>query len=324
MGYMIIICTDQTMASAEALNNLFHNHGLQTRVVPHAVVAEQDWTIRNCACLMILFSGEDADWASAEVKGVIQYRKPILPVQIRQIAGHDTTEPGEDVLLRVARRLVDDPPAFANVNGGQHPAPDAAPKQIEVIVWSPVNTAVYLNDKQHLVMQIDHNTGFDYQYTDIMVQGMFKLIFVAKGFEKEVVFDAGQINRKLEYRLHKILSAQEIQDSYDRKEAVDRIRNNPTAYALDQLACVGTAEDIPLLQETLKKLSSLNAEDLHGTYLMACCAVALGKLALRFDCPQAADQVSAVYETCLAKSKYGYLVSSVLEELKQQKNAGQE
>ncbi len=49
-------------------------------------------------------------------------------------------------------------------------------KQIELTVWSLVNTDVYyLNDKENLVFKIDHNSGYDYMYGDIYVFQKFKL-----------------------------------------------------------------------------------------------------------------------------------------------------
>ncbi len=189
-------------------------------------------------------------------------------------------------------------------------------KNIELTIWSPVNTDVFLNDKNHLVMRVDHNSGFDYQFNSINVSGAFNLIFVANGFEKMVSFDAASIEDRLEYRLQAILSKQEIRDSYNREEAIEQINIEPTAYAFEQLAEKGTSEDVDLLISLLTNLTNNNNNDVtHDNYLIATCAKALGKLAIKYNRLDDIAFVLDVYANYEAKSSYGWMFDSIVKVL---------
>lgn len=188
-------------------------------------------------------------------------------------------------------------------------------KNIVLTVWSPVNTDVFLNDKNHLVMRIDHNSGFDYKFNSINVFGAFNLIFVANGFEKTISFDATSIEDRLEYRMQAILSKKEILDSYNREEAIKQIEIEPTAYAFEQLSGKGISEDVDLLISILTNLTNNNSEVQHDNYLVATCAKALGKLAVKYKRLDDIVFVLDVYENYEAKSSYGWMFDSIVKVL---------
>ena len=165
-------------------------------------------------------------------------------------------------------------------------------------------------------MRIDHNTGFDYKHNSINVSGEFELIFVSKGFEKIVSFNANSIDKKIEYHLGSILSKKEINDSYDRDEAFEQLKEESTAYAYKQLLKVGIPEDVSILIEELNKLSQISVKNQHTNYLIATCASALGALAIKFNMLEKVKFISEMYENYEAKSSYGYMFNAILEKLK--------
>ena len=190
------------------------------------------------------------------------------------------------------------------------------PKNIQLYVWSPVNTDVYLNDKKHLIMSIDHNSGFDYAHNSINVYGTFELIFVSKGFEKIVAFNANETDDRLEYHLNAILREKEIRASYDRMEAIEQIKENATVYAYKQLSVIGTVDDICLLLNELGRLLSISAKSHHDNYLIANCFSAVGALAIKFEKLKDMKILIKVYDNYEAKSSYGWMMEPIVEKIR--------
>lgn len=269
------------------------------------------------------------DWVRQEIRHALKTKKNIIPIMLDGFTFPKKLTPDiEDVMRcnairfhmdffdgvidKIVERLSSTAPEKMTAT---HSIPSSPAKDISLTVWSPVNTNVYLNDKQHFVMKIDRNTGFDYRQNHLYARGTFQLIFVSKGFERTVSFDADALNGRLEYRLHAILSEKEILASYDRLDALDQIKEKATAYAFEQLATVGIAEDIFLLLEELKKLLSAPSRDRHTNYLIATCTRTLGTLALKFDRLKDVRILVDVYDIFEEKSSYGWMMEPIVKAL---------
>ena len=345
MGYAFISYSTRNQSLADAMRDLLKDCGIETWMAPGDIPAGSKYAqvinraVKNCSCFVLMLS-EDAQnsvWVAKEVERAVNYRRPIIPVQLENVVLNDEFElyistdqvvaiqkidkDTQEIksLLSSIRNFVGEPELDAdkdNVISKKDGSPQTKAKNIELTIWSPVNTDVFLNDKNHLVMRIDHNSGFDYKFNSINVSGSFNLIFVANGFEKTILFDSATIEDKLEYRLQAILSKKEIHDSYNREEAIEQIEIDPTAYAFEQLSEKGISEDVDLLISTLMNLTSKNASDgQHDNYLIATCAKALGKLAVKYKRLDDIVFVLDVYENYEAKSSYGWMFDSIVKVL---------
>lgn len=344
MGYAFISYSTKNQPLADAMHDLLKDCGIDTWMAPGNIPAGSKYAqvinraVKNCACFILMLS-EDAQnsvWVAKEVERAVNYRKPIIPVQLENVALNDEFElyiSTDQVvaiqridketreikgLLSSIRNFVsksgldtDDESAIDRKDG----TTQTKAKNIELTVWSPVNTDVFLNDKNHLVLRIDHNTGFDYKLNSINVSGEFNLIFVANGFEKTISFDAATIEDRLEYRLQAILSNKEIRDSYKREEAIEQLGIEPTTYAFEQLSEKGLNEDVDLLISVLTNLTNNNCDVQHDSSLVATCAKALGKLAVKYKRLDDIVFVLDVYENYKAKSSYGWMFDSIVKAL---------
>lgn len=182
-------------------------------------------------------------------------------------------------------------------------------KLIDLTISSPVNVSVYYNSKSTLLMAIDLNTGISYDNKQFMSEDTFKLIFVSKGFEKSIKFIAKPADgpATYEFDLGTKLSLEEIINSYDRDSALDYIATNPNAYAYEQLQSVGEEIDVELLHNELIRLSTVENSDNHNDYLIACCALSLGKNAIKYEKYEELDLIRNVYVNYGAKDDYGYI-----------------
>lgn len=343
MGYAFISYSTRNQFLADAMRDLLKDCGIETWMAPGDIPAGSKYAqvisraVKNCACFILMLS-EDAQnsiWVAKEVERAVSYRRPIIPVQLENVVLNDEFElyistdqvvaiQKVDKETKEIKSLLSSIRNFVGEHGSDTDDESATGKKdgtiqtkaknIELTVWSPVNTDVFLNDKNHLVMRIDHNSGFDYKFNSINVSGAFNLIFVANGFEKTISFDAASIEDRLEYRLQAILIKKEILNSYNREEAIEQIEIEPTAYAFKQLSEKGISEDVDLLISILKNLVSNNSNQ-HDNYLVATCAKALGKLAVKYKRLDDIVFFLDVYENYEAKSSYGWMFDSIVKVL---------
>lgn len=183
-------------------------------------------------------------------------------------------------------------------------------KLIDLTISSPVNVSVFYNTKSTLLMSIDLNTGANFENIQFMTEDTFKLIFLAKGFEKTIKFIAkpSEGPATYEFDLSTMLSQEEIVKSYDRESALSYIANGePNAYAFEQLQSVGELSDVETLHNELVRLTSIEDADKHNDYLIACCALALGKNATKFEKNEEFDLIREVYQNYGSKDNYGYI-----------------
>ncbi len=354
MGYAFISYSSKNLSSANAILELFKKYNIDTWMAPNDIPVGSKYALvinralKNCSCLVLLLTSDaqNSRWVAKEVERAINYGKVIIPIKLDDIELNDEFDfyLSTDQIIAVqkiddnteeTKQILDSVKAHTQMQCESkslaapqptHTSSDTenlkkasettyASKKIELIVWSPVNTDVYLNDKKHLVMKIDHNSGFDYKHNSINVSGEFQLIFISKGFEKTVNFDADSIDKRLEYRLYAILSKKEITASYDRDEALEQISEYATAYAYKQLSKVGTSEDIELLVKELVRLSSIQPKDHHTNYLIAVCTSAVGELAIKNNRLEDIVIILDIYENYEAKSSYGYIMEPTVKNL---------
>ena len=344
MGYAFISYSTKNQASADAMRELFTKHNIDTWMAPYDIPAGSEYAevlydaLTGCSCLVLMLTdiSQNSQWVKKEVNIAITNGKTVIPVKLedvelnssmklylndQQIVPVHVIEENSEEIQKVLNSVINLTGETKKSNANTEPPSlmetglASVSKRIELTIWSPVNTDVYLNDKRHLIMRIDHNTGFDYKFNSINVSGEFELIFVSKGFEKVVAFDAASIDDRLEYRLNAILSKKEITQSFDRCEAVEQISEEATAYAYNQLAKVGTTEDIQLLLEELNRLTSIESKDQHINYLIATCVSALGELAVKFNMLDKVECIVQVYESYEAKSSYGYMFDPIVKKI---------
>lgn len=340
MEYAFISYSTKNQSSADAMRDLFVGNGIKTWMAPGDIPAGSKYAkvinraVKECACFILVLS-EDAQnsvWVAKEVERAVNYRKPIIPVQIENVVLHDEFELyiSTDQIIEVQKidhdsdeikKLLASVTSLTGFvesvkNSDEHSVRlPSLSKSIKLTIWSPVNTDVFLNDKKHLVMRIDQNSGFDYKSNGIVVSDDFDLIFTSHGFEKRIAFEIGSIDDRLDYRLQAILSRSEIVASYDRDEAINQISEEATAYAFKQLSYTGTVDDVQLLKAELLRLSTLKSKKPHINYLIATYAEALGLLASRYDCLNEVSIIADIYDTYEAKSSYGYMFDSIVNEL---------
>lgn len=340
MSRVFISYSTKNQSVADSMYYLLKDLGIEAWMAPNDIPAGSKYAevinraIKSCSCFLLMLSkdAQNSVWVAKEVERAVNYRKPIIPIQIEDITLNDEFElyistnqiiaiqkidKDENEFRRLLSRirsLVDESEIDDVSFSKDTMYPHTKTKNIKLTVWSPVNTDVFLNDKHHLVMRIDNNSGFEYAYNSINVSRPFNLIFVAKGFEKTISFDIDAIGDHLEYRLQAILSKKEIYDSYSREEAIEQINIEPTGYAIEQLSQKGTIEDVDLLITVLKKLAK--NKDYHNNYLTAKCANALGELAIKYERVDDIIFILDIYEVYEAKSSFGWMFEPIIKILK--------
>ena len=337
MGYVFISYSSKNIELAKKIKKLLNDNQIKTWMAPADIPVGKKYAqvincaIKDCDSFLLVLSkdAQASNWVSKEVERAINNQKIIIPVRIDDVILNDEFEFYISETQGIAINDLDDTSVKEKLlatmtNSAESETraqPVGKPKQtrarsnsIELTVWSPVNTDVYLNNKNNLVLQIDRNTGFNYRFNHIAVSGEFNLIFVSHGFEKIVSFDADSIDERLDFRLQPILTKQEIIASYDRDEAISQLCDEPTAYAFEQLSFAGEKEDIQLLKSELLKLSSLKSKDGNEYYLIATCAKALGRLASRYNCLEEIVFIRDIYNDYNYEG-YKYMFNNVLKDL---------
>lgn len=339
--YAFISYSSQDRPSADLLRGLLLERGVSCWMAPYDVPPGSKYAhvindaLERCACLVLLLTqaAQQSQFVEREVERAMTYGKPIIPVELEPVelnSGFKFYLGNRQIIpLPQLRR---EAPAFQHLVDGicRHlpapPPPPPAPRtpqlqSCEITVFSPVNTQVFLEDRDHLLMTIDRNSGFDYRFATALVPPEFTLLFAARGFEKRASFQTPE-DRALQFNLNAVLSREEILACYSREEALARLAADPTAYAFEQLAAVGREEDLPALLDCLDRLRGETAPGGSASYRLARAAEALGQLALRYRAFRCLPVLSAVYETFPAKSSYGYLIRPVLERLRAAAGAG--
>lgn len=337
-NYVFISYSSQNQQMADSVRLLLIEQGISCWMAPYDIPAGSRYAyvindaLENCSGLVLLLTkaSQESQFVEREIERAITYKKPIIPVQLEDLELNSGFKfyIGNSQIIAVPE-IRKDSAEFMRVLSGignfvskkeiLEPAPITASYKVKrncrITVFSPVNVDVFLNDKSNLVMKVDRNSGFDYKSNTIVAGEKFTLIFVGKKFEKKISFDMPD-SSELEYHLKAILSKDEIEESYDRDNAIKHIRRKPSGYAFEQIACVGEKEDIDLLHSCLKELASNGSTtDTHTNYLIACCANALGSLCIKWHSYEASRVITKIYEKYPAKKSYGYMFESVMKKM---------
>ena len=339
-NYVFISYSSKNQQMADSVRLLLKENNISCWMAPYDIPAGSRYAyvindaLERCSCLLLLLTNASqmSQFVEREIERAITYKKPILPMQLEDLELNSGFKfyIGNSQIIAVPEIRSDAPEflrilagikEFLGCNDGETvertvvSARTEEKKNCQVTIFSPVNVDVYLEDKDHFVLHIDRNTGFDYERNSIAVGKSFVLIFSGKSFEKKIAFERPS-NCEIEYRLDAVLTKEEIETSYDRDGAIEQIRKDASGYSFDQLAIAGEVEDIRFLYEWLtKKSMSVASEDSHSNYLIAKCAVALGELCIRYHSFEYAGVISKVYDKYKAKKSYGYLFENILKTL---------
>lgn len=339
-NYVFISYSSKNQQMADSVRLLLKENNISCWMAPYDIPAGSRYAyvindaLERCSCLLLLLTNASqmSQFVEREIERAITYKKPILPMQLEDLELNSGFKfyIGNSQIIAVPE-IRSDAPEFLRILAGIKEflgcnddetlertvvsARTEEKKNCQVTIFSPVNVDVYLEDKEHFVLNIDRNTGFDYERNSIVVGKSFALIFLGKSFEKKIAFERPS-NCEFEYRLDAVLTKAEIESSYDRDGAIKQIERDASGYSFDQLAITGEEEDIRLLYEWLSKKSmSATAEDSHSNYLIAKCAVTLGKLCIRHHSFEYVGVISKVYDKYKAKKSYGYLFENILKSL---------
>lgn len=337
-NYVFISYSSKNQQMADSVRLLLKENSISCWMAPYDIPAGSRYAyvindaLEKCSCLLLLLTNASqmSQFVEREIERAITYKKPILPMQLEDLELNSGFKfyIGNSQIIAVPE-ICADAPEFLRILAGikqflgcevkesieqtKVVVRSEEKKTCQVTVFSPVNVDVYLGDKDHFVLHLDRNNGFDYERNSIIVGKKFSLIFSGKSFEKKIVFERPD-NCKFEYRLDSILTEEEIISSYDREDAIGKIKKDAMGYSFDQLAVVGEKEDISLLHEWLSKKSlGVAAEDSHRNYLIAKCSVALGKLCIKYRSFEYAVDISNVYDKYKAKKSYGYYFENILK-----------
>ena len=193
MGYAFISYSTKNQSAADAMRTLFKKHNIDTWMAPYDIPAGSEYAevlydaLSECSCLVLMLTdvSQNSQWVRKEVNVAITNGKTIIPVKLEDVELNSMMNFYLNDQQIVPVHVIDDNSAeiqsvLKSVIGLTGKKDEVSPvtqtsivevksstKKIELTVWSPVNTDVYLNDKRHLIMKIDHNSGFDYKHNSI-------------------------------------------------------------------------------------------------------------------------------------------------------------
>lgn len=100
MGYAFISYSSKNQSEANAMKKLLNDEGIETWMAPGDIPAgssymkEINHALKNCSCLILLLSeaAQISQWVVKEVERALNYKKPIIPVQIELVVLNDEFE----------------------------------------------------------------------------------------------------------------------------------------------------------------------------------------------------------------------------------------
>ena len=197
MGYAFISYSSKNQQMADSFRTLFNQNGIGTWMAPGDIPFGSTYTstinraIKEASCFVLLLSesAQSSKWVPNETERAVSYGKTIFTILLDDVPMNDDFEFMLSTSQAVAIRKIDDSDEkikqlvvaiktysgkefdadYENAIGKKDRSPQTKAKNIDFTIWSPVNTDVFLNDKNHLVMRIGHNSGFDYKFNSINV-----------------------------------------------------------------------------------------------------------------------------------------------------------
>lgn len=100
MGYVFISYSTKEQSLANAMKKLLEKQGIQTWMAPGDIPVGNKYArvinqaIKDCSCFILMLSNnsQNSVWVAKEVERAVNYRKPILPIQIEDVVLNDEFE----------------------------------------------------------------------------------------------------------------------------------------------------------------------------------------------------------------------------------------
>ena len=100
MGYVFISYSTSNQSAADAMNVLLKNDGIKTWMAPGDIPAGSKYAqvinraVKNCSCMVLMLSNDaqNSVWVAKEVERAVNYRRPIIPVQLEDLVLNDEFE----------------------------------------------------------------------------------------------------------------------------------------------------------------------------------------------------------------------------------------
>lgn len=100
MGYVFISYSTKEQSLANAMKKLLERQGVQTWMAPGDIPVGNKYAqviskaIKSCSCFILMLSNnsQNSIWVAKEVERAINYRKPIIPVQLEDLVLNDEFE----------------------------------------------------------------------------------------------------------------------------------------------------------------------------------------------------------------------------------------
>lgn len=98
--YVFISYSSKNKASADGMRDLLRDNGINTWMAPGDIPAGSTYAkvitraLKNCACFVLMLSedAQNSTWVAKEVERAVNYRRPIIPVQIEDVVLNDEFE----------------------------------------------------------------------------------------------------------------------------------------------------------------------------------------------------------------------------------------
>ena len=99
-NYVFISYSTKNQAPADTMRALLRENGINTWMAPEDIPAGSKYAqvinraVKNCACFILILSddAQNSVWVAKEVERAVNYRKPIIPVQIEEVVLNDEFE----------------------------------------------------------------------------------------------------------------------------------------------------------------------------------------------------------------------------------------
>lgn len=100
MGYVFISYSTKEQSLADAMKKLLEKHGIQTWMAPGDIPAGNKYAqvinqaIKGCSCFILMLSNnaQNSVWVAKETERAVNYRKPIIPIQLENVLLNDEFE----------------------------------------------------------------------------------------------------------------------------------------------------------------------------------------------------------------------------------------
>lgn len=100
MGYAFISYSTKNQSSADAMHTLLAKHGIKTWMAPYDIPVGSKYAmvinraVKECSCFILLLTNDSQNsvWVAKEVERAINYRKPLIPLQLEDVVLNDEFE----------------------------------------------------------------------------------------------------------------------------------------------------------------------------------------------------------------------------------------